>query len=319
MDMGLIISLILIFSILIYFLYRIISSVVRINRVKDFALINDKKFDDTFGMNIVYHLTDGLEYIKIFNWYGKKYNKYVNGNNRIRKGMDYVSIKILLGILFFVLYFVLIAIYNDDINVLAIICSFILGFILPDFYCIFNKRKVTKISNKQLLEAIIIMNNSFKANRSTEQAIRDVVKRSNGLVKDEFKRILDDVKMGLSLGDAFFRMYNRTKLNNVLYISHVFKLSNKAGINIVDIFDSLEKKIVKEEKFNNEVIDLININKISLVIFSILPGLFILIYLSSNIEYFKLFVSNVGVIIVLIISIIYILYLFIINRIVRRY
>ena len=104
MDIGLIISLILIFLILIYFLYRIISSVIRINRVKDFALINDKKIDDTFGMNIVYHLTDGLEYIKVFNWYGKKYNKYVNGNNRVRRGMDYVSIKILLGLLFFVLY-----------------------------------------------------------------------------------------------------------------------------------------------------------------------------------------------------------------------
>ena len=79
MDMGLIVSLILIFSILIYFLYRIISSVVRINRVKDFALINDKKIDDTFGMNIVYHLTDGLEYIKIFNWYGKKYGGCIGG------------------------------------------------------------------------------------------------------------------------------------------------------------------------------------------------------------------------------------------------
>ena len=319
MDIGLIVSLILIFVILIYFLYKIISSVIRINRVKDFALINGKKVDDTFGMNLVYHLTEFLEDIKIFNWYGKRYNKYVTGNNRVRKGMDYVSIKILLGFLFFIVYFILIAIYNDDINIIAMLCSFILGFILTDFYCIFNKRKITKISNKELLEAIIIMNNSFKANRSTEQAILDVVKRSNGLIKDEFKRVLDDVKMGLSLGDSFYRMYTRTKLNNILYISHVFKLSNKAGINVVDIFDSLEKKIVKEEKFNNELIDLININKISLVIFSILPGLFILIYLSSNIEYFKLFISNIGVVIVLIISIIYIIYIFIINRIVRRY
>lgn len=303
---------------ILYLLFRFIIASIRAKRLTDFSLRGSKESSEkSIIFRIIYSFSDFLKSLVIFNQYGKTYDKYIYEESRLRKGIDYISIKILLGISFVFSYLFISFLYRDPIFSLLILLVFVIGFLLPDFYCLFIRRKKVKILNKNMLSAIIIMNNSFKANSSTEKAINDVISRTDGLLSIEFKKVLNDLKIGMNVSEAFLRMYRRVRISSILYISRVLSLVNKCGISIVEAFDLIESKLINEEKFNNQINVLNSTNKISLLIFSILPVIFILCIIFYNKEYIMLFTTYLGTFVLAIILILYVFYLMLLRMIFR--
>jgi Flp pilus assembly protein TadB len=282
-----------------------------------YSLNIENKKDTNIVYRIIFILSKILQSLVIFNGVARTYDKYIYSDSRLRKGMDYVSIKILLGLGFIFINLLINSLYKIEFNALLILISFVLGFIIPDFYCLFNKSKRVNILNKNLLSAIIIMNNSYKANESTEQAIKSVCDRTEGAVSVEFMKVLNDIKLGIDISEAFSRMYERTHLPVIKYMSSVLGLVNKSGIDIIDAFSNIEKKLLEIEKFNNELVIQRDTNRLSVLLFSILPVVFLVTVVAYNTEYIKLFMDTNGVFIILIMFISYMLYLFIIKRIIR--
>ena len=302
---------------IVYLVIRYIKSLSRLNRLSYYSLNLENKKDKGLINNIIFKTSKALESLVIFNDLARTYDKYIYSDSRLRKGIDYVSIKILLGLLFIFVDILINALYRIEFSSLLILISFILGFIIPDFYCLFNKNKRVHILNKNLLSAIIIMNNSYKANESTEQAIKSVIDRTEGAVSVEFMKVLNDIKLGIDISESFNRMYERTHLSVIKYMSSVLGLVNKSGIDIIDAFSNIEKKLLEIEKFNNELIVLRDTNRLSVLLFSILPLVFLVTVVAYNTEYIKILMNVNGIFIILIMLISYMLYLFIIKRIIR--
>jgi Flp pilus assembly protein TadB len=302
---------------LVYLVIRYIKSLSRLNRLSYYSLNLENKKDKGLINNIIFKMSRILESLVIFNSLARTYDKYIYTDSKLRKGIDYISIKILLGIGLIFINLLINSLYKIEFSTLLILISFILGFIIPDFYCLFNKSKRVNILNKNLLSAIIIMNNSYKANESTEQAIKSEIDRTEGAVSVEFMKVLNDIKLGIDISEAFGRMYERTNLPVIKYISSVLGLVNKSGIDIIDAFSSIEKKLLEIEKFNNELIVLRDTNRLSVLLFSILPLVFLVTVIAYNTEYIKLLMNVNGIFIILIMFISYMLYLFIIKRIIR--
>lgn len=302
---------------IVYLVIRYIKSLSRLNRLSYYSLNLENKKDKGLINNIIFKTSKALESLVIFNGLARTYDKYIYSDSRLRKGIDYVSIKILLGLLFIFVDILINALYRIEFSSLLILISFILGFIIPDFYCLFNKSKRVNILNKNLLSAIIIMNNSYKANESTEQAIKSVIDRTEGAVSVEFMKVLNDIKLGIDISESFNRMYERTHLSVIKYMSSVLGLVNKSGIDIIDAFSNIEKKLLEIEKFNNELIVLRDTNRLSVLLFSILPLVFLVTVVAYNTEYIKILMNVNGIFIILIMLISYMLYLFIIKRIIR--
>lgn len=302
---------------IVYLVIRYIKSLSRLNRLSYYSLNLENKKDKGLINNIIFKTSKVLESLVIFNGLARTYDKYIYSDSRLRKGIDYVSIKILLGLLFIFVNILINALYRIEFSSLLILISFILGFIIPDFYCLFNKSKRVNILNKNLLSAIIIMNNSYKANESTEQAIKSVIDRTEGAVSVEFMKVLNDIKLGIDISESFNRMYERTHLSVIKYMSSVLGLVNKSGIDIIDAFSNIEKKLLEIEKFNNELIVLRDTNRLSVLLFSILPLVFLVTVVAYNTEYIKILMNVNGIFIILIMFISYMLYLFIIKRIIR--
>ena len=300
---------------IVYLVIRYIKSLSRLNRLSYYSLNLENKKDKGLINNIIFKTSKVLESLVIFNGLARTYDKYIYSDSR--KGIDYVSIKILLGLLFIFVNVLINALYIIEFSSLLILISFVLGFIIPDFYCLFNKSKRVNILNKNLLSAIIIMNNSYKANESTEQAIKSVIDRTEGTVSVEFMKVLNDIKLGIDISESFNRMYERTHLPVIKYMSSVLGLVNKSGIDIIDAFSNIEKKLLEIEKFNNELIVLRDTNRLSVLLFSILPLVFLVTVVAYNTEYIKLLMNVNGIFIILIMFISYMLYLFIIKRIIR--
>ena len=301
----------------IYLGIRYIISLVKLNRLSYYSLNIDNKKDNGLVLNIVFKLSKILSSLVIFNGLARTYDKYVYEDSNLKRGMDYVSIKILMAFILVFINILINSLYRLEFSALLVLLSFVLGFIIPDFYCLFTKSKRVKILNKSLLSAIIIMNNSYKANESTEQAVKSVINRTEGAVSIEFMKVLNDIKLGIDISEAFKRMYERTNLPVVKYMSNVLSLVNKSGIDIIEAFANIEKKLLELEKFNNELIVLRDTNRLSVLLFAILPIVFLVTVIAYNTSYIDLIMGTNGVFIILIIFISYMLYLFIIKRIIR--
>ncbi|MGN1372345.1 MAG: type II secretion system F family protein [Candidatus Coprovivens sp.] len=300
-----------------YLFIKLISALFKKNRLAEFSLELDNNKDKSFFFNCIFKFSNFLNSMVIFNSLAKTYDKYIYEDSRIKKGMDYVSIKIILGLLLMLLYLFIIVLYGDIFNGIILLCCFVIGFILPDFYCLFIKKRRVTFLNRNLLNVVIIMSNSYKAFGSIEKAINDVIDRTDSKIEFEFKKVLNDINMGIDISKAFYRMYQRVNSKSILYISRVFELVNKSGININEAFSVLESKLIEEEKFNNELNAVKSINKLSLIIFMIIPFIFIICLILYNIRFINIFTGYIGSFVIAIILILYLFYLIVIHEIYR--
>jgi len=303
---------------IIYLLYCYVVGIVRKNRLKDFSLkLIDYEVSSGFVYFIVSFFSVILESMVIFNNLAKSYDRYIIQDKTLKKGMDFVSLKIILGICLIVLYVFITFLYKGELNALIILVTFILGFIIPDFYCFYLESKNKVLVNRDLLKAIIVMNNSLKANRSPEQSICDVITRVDGPVKIEFTRVLNDIRLAIKISDAFKRMYDRTNIKVVLTISQNLSLLGKSSSNLVDVFDSLESDLLEDEKQETEISVIKGTNNLAFIIYIILPVIFFFYLLSSNESYLNLILDERGILVMLTILILYIFYILILWKVVK--
>ena len=263
--------------------------------------------------NLVSKISNILNRSNAIYRYSGKYDKYISFEERVAKdGTDFVAIKLLLGIVFLILS------TGISLNIIIQIVYFIIGFYLIDLPLYFIYKSKEKRIENELLNAIIVMNNSFKSGASIIQAI-DIVKDDlNGPISDEFKKIANDLKFGLSIEDAFDRFYKRINLEEVKYISSSLSLLKQTGGNIVKVFSSIEKSFNNRKKLKEEYESMIAASKFIHKILLILPIIIIVaIYLLNN-NYFNILIeSPIGVIIIFIIIIIYSCYLALANKILK--
>lgn len=245
--------------------------------------------------------------------YSGKYDKYISFEERVAKdGTDFVAIKLILGLVFLILSI------GINLNVIVQLIYFIVGFYLIDLpLFLIYKSKEKRIEN-ELLNAIIVMNNSFKAGASIIQAI-DIVKNDlDGPISDEFKKIANDLKFGLSIEDAFDRFYKRINLDEVKYISSSLSLLKQTGGNIVKVFSSIEKSFNIRKKLKEEYESMIAASKFIHKLLLILPVIIIIVIYLLNNNYFNILIeSPLGVFIIFIIIIIYSSYLALANKILK--
>ena len=59
------------------------------------------------------------------------------------------------------------------------------------------------------------------------------------------EKVKNDMKLGIDLGTAFRRMYDRTRISTIYDIANKMALIGEQGVNIVKVFENIEiwKKI----------------------------------------------------------------------------
>ena len=247
--------------------------------------------------------------------YGEKYNNYVSNNKY--DGIDLVSIKILISILFVILYLIS-SLISFNFNLLFTIVLFIVIFFLIDIFYTINYKFIRKQVENDLLSAIIIMNNAFKSGMNITEAVNIVALELDGPIKNEFVKIKNDIKYGLSLETAFDRFYDRVKIEDIKYISSSLSLINKTGGNIVKVFDSIENNFYDKKKIRNELNSLTSSSKFMFKILVFMPIILIIVILMLNKEYFlPLINTTLGRLFIFIILLLYILYIIVVNLVMK--
>ncbi len=328
-DMVLIIAQILFILVLIFLIFTIVKQVQILKlekRFDSFSLlsktIDEISFFDQFSLFIhkgILAVSKTLKKSHFLIKYAEKYEKYISFEEKgTKEGMDYVSSKFFIVFFFIFLYFLAFLIHHKDFSFMTFFITIFLSFYLLDVLLVIKFHQKRKKVEEDLLKAIIIMNNSFKAGRNIIQAIITVKNELDGPIADEFKKIYLDMTYGLSLDVVFNRFYDRVKLEDAKYIASSLTLLSKTGGNIVRVFNSIENSFYNKKKLNNEMKSLTSASLFVFRVLVALPFVFTFIIYVLNPTYFNpLFEHPLGIALLLIIISLFILYVMVIKKVLK--
>lgn len=230
---------------------------------------------------------------------------------------NYLSRKIILGFIFFVIGIMIIAINNSN-DFIYLIIIFILGYKFLDIYNYFHQEKKKKEIAISLEQAIAILNNAFKSGKNITEAVLDVSNQMDGYIKDEFNKIYKDITFGLGIEEAFIRFSKRINIKEVNYISTSICILNKTGGNYTNIFNIIEENYMNNMKIETEKKALISSSIFLSRLLILMPIIIIFLISLINYNYFSILFNNIiGIFIISIILLLYISYIIIINRIMK--
>jgi len=331
MDASLIVLFIIqtiLIIILALFLYVILKETKILKfekRISDYSLTStiddeDPLFEDFYNKcwNVVKRISKIISKSEILKKYAKKYDKYINYDDRKRKNnIDFISIKIIISLIICILY-VLSTFINVTFNSQLLLLIFVGSFFVYDIYLNIQYKKRKKEIENELLNAIIIMNNAFKSGMNIMQAVDIVKKEISGPIQDEFKKVSIDISYGLRLETVFERFYNREELEDIKYITSSLALINKTGGNIVRVFTAIEKTFYDKKKIKDEMNSLTSSSVFMFRMLVFMPILLILIIYILNPSYFvPFFTTTFGRMILVLIIILFSVYVFVVRKILK--
>ena len=272
-----------------------------------------------FITNMSYRISNRIDSFDIFRKASKRYQKYVDAfSNGNYSALDFVSMKIMTSFAFLIASIIIETFRFNVLSIYELVIPIILGYYLLDIIYAYRYYKYRKKIEKDLLQAIIIMNNCFKSGRSITQAISIVAEQLTGAIADEFRKMSLELSFGLEIEVVFDRFAKRIKLDEAAYLTSSLSVLNKTGGNIIKVFTSIEKTLFNRQKLNLELKSLTGSSKIIMYSLTLMPILFILIINFINKDYFSpLFTSPIGFIIIGIMLVLYVTYIIVVRKIMK--
>ena len=177
-------------------------------------------------------------------------------------------------------------------NYLLTFLVFIIITLIP--FLLLNIRTAQRLRrfHEQLPDTLQLISGSLKAGYSFNQAISMVVEESKPPISDEFKRVLSEIRMGLSDREALENMAVRINSEHFNWVVMSVNVQREVGGNLAEVMEIISNTIRERDKVMNQIKALTSEGKLSAYILIALPIL-LGIYLSFiNREYISLLITT---------------------------
>ncbi len=311
--------LMLIFLGCVIFILRLIRSVKIEKRLENYTLRASEGED----FSLFDQISD--KYSKVMKRFSKnpQLRKYADSYNKKglvsdEKSVYFILNKLVIATVVVVLLVISFAIQGKRVNFLFFLISFILGYYLYDIYLMMVRRRFKKQVKNDMLRAVIVMNNAFKAGKSTLQAVEIASRDLPKPISLEFKKIYQDMIYGISVEVAFSRFASRVGLDEANYIATSLTILNKTGGNIVAVFSSIERTLFDKKKLESDLKNSTAASSLVVKVLMVIPILFVLvIYVISPSYFAPLFASTLGYFVLFIIGMMFLIYIYLLNKIMK--
>ncbi|OGW96903.1 MAG: hypothetical protein A2Y04_00755 [Omnitrophica WOR_2 bacterium GWC2_45_7] len=156
------------------------------------------------------------------------------------------------------------------------------GIIFPGIFIKFLIRKTKDKFADQLIDALLIMSSSFRGGLSLIQSLEAVVEEMPEPISKEFAIVLGENKMGVSIEEALYHLYNRLPSLALQQMITAILLARETGGNLPAIFNRIVTNIREARKIQQNLNTLTLQGKIQGVVMSLLPIAFGFIVYSTN-------------------------------------
>jgi tight adherence protein B len=167
---------------------------------------------------------------------------------------------------FTVSYFVL---FRGDL-IFSLVGAFI-GFFLPRILVARTISKRLQDFENQLPDTLGLWVNALRSGYSVLQAMEAVAKDAAEPTKTEFKRVIQEVQLGIDMADALDHLLDRVESDDLDLVITAVNIQREVGGNLADILDVISGTIRERIKLKGEIRVLTSQGRITGYLISFLP------------------------------------------------
>jgi tight adherence protein B len=174
-------------------------------------------------------------------------------------------------------------------NIPGVLIGALLGFFAPTFYMRRQQgRRLIKFDN-QLADMLSLMVNGLRAGYSTMQALEAVSRELPPPISDEFRRVVQEMQLGISMDTALENLTRRIPSKDLDLVVTAINVQREVGGNLAEIMDTISHTIRERVRVKGEIRVLTSQVLMSGRVLAILPIAVIVIMYFLNREYMMRF------------------------------
>lgn len=148
-----------------------------------------------------------------------------------------------------------------------------------------------------LPETLQLMSGSMAAGLSLAQSVDTIVREGADPISTEFRRVLVETRLGVSLEDALDGVAERFESRDFAWVVMAVRIQRQIGGNLAELLDTVAATIREREYIRRQVSSLAAEGRLSAIVLAALPPMFLLYLLVANRDYvLPLFTDPRGVI-----------------------
>jgi tight adherence protein B len=165
-------------------------------------------------------------------------------------------------------------------NIVIAILGFLGGTRALPFYVNVAASKRIKTFNNQLGDTLNLWVNALRSGYSVLQAMETIATELPPPVSKEFERVVQEVRLGLSVEQALDNMLRRVPSEDLDLVITAVNIQREVGGNLAEVLDTISFTIRERVRIKGEIQTLTAQGRISGIIISLLPvGLGFILYL----------------------------------------
>jgi tight adherence protein B len=173
--------------------------------------------------------------------------------------------------------------------------AFAIGFGLPRWVLSFFTARRRKKFTAEFANAIDVIVRSVKSGLPTNEALRIVARESADPVGSEFNRLMESLKVGVTLDQGLKRMYDSMPTAEVGFFSIVMTIQSRSGGNLSEALGNLAAVLRDRKRLEGKVRAMSSEAKASaMIIGSLPPGVMALVYFTTPGYISLLFTEKMG-------------------------
>ncbi|MDX6374530.1 MAG: tight adherence protein [Nocardioidaceae bacterium] len=159
------------------------------------------------------------------------------------------------------------------------------GLFGPWMYLGFRRSRRRKAFNSTLPDTLQLMSGSLAAGLSLAQSIDTIVREGAEPIASEFRRVLVETRLGVSLEDALEGVGERFDSKDFEWVVMAIKIQRQVGGNLAELLDTVAATMREREYVRRQVAALAAEGKLSAWVLGGLPPLFMVYLLLTNYDY----------------------------------
>lgn len=223
------------------------------------------------------------------NWVSKRVEKTSFGDNiakeLARADMKFKVAEYFVLILASIFIFALFAWFFGNRHPVSALIGGVMGAVAPRIYVKYQQRQRLQKFNDQLPDMLNLMVNGLRAGYSTVQALEAVSKELPAPINDEFKRVVQEMQIGITMEAALDNLLRRIPSDDLDFVVTAINVQREVGGNLSEILDSISFTIRERVRIKGEVRVLTAQVRTSGTVLSLIPFGLTLILWFLNPEY----------------------------------
>ena len=189
----------------------------------------------------------------------------------------------------------LLCLYTHQSVLITALAAFGTGFGLPRWVLNFLRKRREKRFTNDFAGAIDVIVRSVKSGLPTGDALKIVAGEFRDPVGSEFKRLVESMKVGVTLEQALKRMFENMPTTEVSFFAIVMTIQQKSGGNLSEALGNLASVLRDRKRLQGKIRAMSSEAKASAgIIGSLPPGVMALVYFTTPGYISLLFTERVG-------------------------